>query len=97
MSDDVEHRRRTAPERRLGARSSSGSTWYLPASAHHIVTSSSRSVQPRDCAYASEPDLVPVVNLTLDSSTLDPDAIAHRVLAALDAKPTPATADNAGA
>ena len=44
-------------------------------------------------AYASEPDPVADVDLTLDSSMLDPDGIAQHVLAASDARPTQGTSD----
>lgn len=37
-------------------------------------------------AYASEPELIADVDLSLDSSVLDPDAIARRILDVLDAR-----------
>lgn len=46
-------------------------------------------------AYASEPDVVADVDLTLDSAVLDPDSIAHEVHAALDARAA-AQADDDG-
>ena len=47
-------------------------------------------------AYASEPELIADVDLSLDSSLLDPDAIARQILDELDARTTRPLSENSG-
>ena len=47
-------------------------------------------------AYASEPELIADVDLSLDSSLLDPDAIARQILDELDARTTRPLSDDSG-